>query len=548
MELRHFCHHDHPLVFNEHERQGIHCRGCREPVLGPSYSCIICNNFYHHKSCAELPLVLHHPLHLTHALILFDYEKIYKDDKTYSKCIVCKQFRKEYIYRCSHCNFNLHNKCASLPPTMKVEVHDHPLTRIWKPMNFTCDLCGKEGSVPILCPPCNFAIHPSCASCLRKVKVLRHDHPLDLIHSLEVLQSDSRVCQLCVQNVDTHYGLYYCSRCDFVAHLDCAMYYRNREYINKEFAKSKTMLENEDPELDQSVESTTYEIKKIKNNVGENGIEIATEIEHFSHEHDLKLIDEVQNNEKCNGCIRTIFPPFYSCAKCNFFLHKSCVELPKKKQHILHQHPLTLLSRSNFFQCNSCGDMCNGFMYSCEMCKFYLDVQCSLISDILTHECHKHRLILSIRSYKQRCNGCDNERLRVFRCNTCEFAIGYECATRPYITRYKQHEHPFTLCYTAEDDSGEYYCDICEEERDPKQWFYYYADCSYPAHPECILGIYPKCKFGGVYTFDCHPHPLTFVEETKDHPPCDKCGVPCVELIYQCTQCNFNMHGNECCV
>ena len=67
--------------------------------------------------------------------------------------------------------------------------------------------------------------------------------------------------------------------------------------------------ENEDAKLDQSIEST-YKFKIIE--VGEDGI--AIEIEHFSHEHDLKLTDEeVHNNEeKSDGCVRVILPPFYS--------------------------------------------------------------------------------------------------------------------------------------------------------------------------------------------------------------------------------------------
>ena len=59
---------------------------------------------------------------------------------------------------------------------------------------------------------------------------------------------------------------------------------------------------------------------------------------------------------------------------------------------------------------------------------------------------------------------------------------------------YEQHEHPFTLYYTTEDDCGEYYCDISEEERNPKHWFYYCTDCSFPAHPKCIIGQYPNVK------------------------------------------------------
>uniref|UniRef100_A0A7N2LR73 Uncharacterized protein n=1 Tax=Quercus lobata TaxID=97700 RepID=A0A7N2LR73_QUELO len=76
-------------------------------------------------------------------------------------------------------------------------------------------------------------------------------------------------------------------RCDFVAHIDCATDYRYREYINLQELKEE---ENEDSELDQSVYLATYEVKNIK--VGEDGTEIATEIQQVSHEHDLKLSDD----------------------------------------------------------------------------------------------------------------------------------------------------------------------------------------------------------------------------------------------------------------
>uniref|UniRef100_A0A2N9J3C2 Phorbol-ester/DAG-type domain-containing protein n=1 Tax=Fagus sylvatica TaxID=28930 RepID=A0A2N9J3C2_FAGSY len=269
MELQHFSHSDHPLVFNERGIYGFECMGCREPILGHNYSCTKCNLYTLHKPCAELPLGLDHPLHPKHPLILCA-EWIYRDDKEYSKCEICKEYRKEYTYRCAYCNFNIHIKCASLPPTMEVEFHDHPLTTIGKSITFTCDLCGKEGK-------------------------------------------------------------------------------------------------------------------------------------------------------------------------------------------------------------------------------------------------------------------------------------DFKCATLPLTTRYKQHEHPFTLYCTPEDDSGEYYCDICEEERDPKHWFYYCEDCNYPAHLQCILGKYPDCRFGDTYKFTWHPHRVTLIKEMKDPPRCDECHQPCEELIFQCTQCNFNIHGKGDC-
>ncbi|KAK7840228.1 uncharacterized protein LOC112037946 [Quercus suber] len=496
--LQHFCHPEHPLVFNQDERREISCFGCRETVLGPSYSCKECGKgLVHHKSCAELPLGLHHPLHPIHPLILFDEYTSYLE-KEKSKCEVCKKSRDEYTYRCYRCDFNLHVRCASLLPTLEAEFHDHPLTPFWNWITFTCNLCGikEDKGMPYLCNPCGFSIHRKCAYFPRRLKVVRHKHPLHITHSsLELHESDSRFCLLCVQKVDTCYGLYYCSICDFVAHLNCAINRRNREDINLLKLKDG---ENEDAELDQSVESAAaYKVKKIE--VGEDGTEIVTEIEHFSHGHDLKLTDEeVHNNEKCDGCIRAIFPPFYSCANCSFFLHKSCARLPMKKQHPLHQHPLTLLQKSSrgsqSFGCDACGQYCNGFVYTCVPCYFEIDVQCSLISDIFTHKGHKHRLFLSYRGFNQSCSSCDNRRNLVFRCTSCEFALDFKCATLPQTTRYKQHEHPFTLSYAAEDAYGEYYCDICEEERNPNHWFYYCADCTYPAHPKCILGEYPNKK------------------------------------------------------
>ena len=521
-QLQHFIHLKHPLLFNLDHRSGWSCAGCRESVYGPSYSCKECGGgWVHHKSCAELPLGLHHPLHSIHPLILFYPRRYSRDERQIFKCELCKEYKDEYTYQCSCCDFNLYITCASLgaPTTMEPEFHHHPLTPFWKWITFTCDLCGKKDKgMPYLCHLCDFLIHGRCSIFPHKVKVVRHNHLLHLTHSsLEFCQFDPQFCQICVQKVDTRNGLYHCSRCNFIAHLNCAIDSKNKENINlKEFKYEDEVLEP-----NESVDLVTYKVKKF--NMKEDGTQIVEEIKHISHKHDLKLTNEVPNNQICDGCVRAILPPFYSCVKCRFFLHESCAKLPPKKQHLLHQHPLILLPMkpNKFFWCRACSQKCNGFTYKCEKCKFHLDVQCSLISDILTHEGHEHPLILSYITHKQKCNCCGNKRYQVFRCTSCEFALDYKCATLPHTTSYNQHEHPFTLCYRFEDDSGEYYCDICEEERDSRHWFYYCEDCSYPAHPKCILGKYPNYKFGGVYTFDCHPHLVTLVEETKtnDDPP-----------------------------
>ncbi|KAK7855097.1 hypothetical protein CFP56_029734 [Quercus suber] len=202
----------------------------------------------------KLPLgLLHHPLHPLHPLILFSPWR-YSNNNDFSNCQVYKLNRSKYCYGCFRRNFKLHIGCGSLVPTMEVaEAHlGHPLTLLCKWIIFTCDLCGKEDNgMPYLYNPCGFGIH--------RRRAIVH---VDL-------------------NGHTHYGLYYCSICDFVAHLDCAITKGNIEDINllelkeEESIESKAMLENvKDSKLDQAVDSEICKVVKIA--VREDETDIAT--------------------------------------------------------------------------------------------------------------------------------------------------------------------------------------------------------------------------------------------------------------------------------
>ena len=551
MELQLFIH-KHPLWINEFPGKSLSyqeklsmemsgykytCNGCGEEIKGSSFFCRICD-FYLHNSCAKLPQKLPQPLHKKHPLVL---QKTSRHDGGTSKCNHCNSVCLEFFYHCPLCKFVLDIKCASsLKFIIVVEIHDHPLALFQGSIPFTCGFCGKKDvDRPYLCAICGFWIHRNCASLPHMVKCRRHKHPLKLTNSFKANQSRHQLCQLCVKKVDTNHGIYYCSSCDYVAHLGCATDEEGRDLA--------FLLEYKDLELDEFTEESSYIVKKTK--VGEDNIEIPVEIKHFSHEHDLKLIDVHENNKICDGCIRPIFPPFYNCAQCNFFLHKSCVELPCKKQHPLHRHMLTLQSmRPILVFCDACKSFTNGFTYECKACKFKLDVSCCLILDTLTHVGHEHPFILPSVTMEENCSAC-NHRMKIFRCTKCEFTLDFGCAMLPLTTKYRQHEHLFTLCYTAEDNSGEYYCDICEEERDSKQWFYYCEECSYLAHCKCIFGEFlnreygdfRNIKFGSTYTSNIHQHPLTLARhQTKDRASCDKCGRFCNELTYECATCDFN--------
>ena len=119
--------------------------------------------------------------------------------------------------------------------------------------------------------------HLKCAVLPLTVKHISHHHALSLTSSSQVNQSHRRICHLCVKKVDTE-KVYYCSKCNFVAHLDCATRegYTDEtfmlEFKDKQPLESTGMLQNKDLELDESIDSLAYVVKKKK--IGEDKIEI----------------------------------------------------------------------------------------------------------------------------------------------------------------------------------------------------------------------------------------------------------------------------------
>ncbi|MBA0678639.1 hypothetical protein Goari_019970 [Gossypium aridum] len=84
-----------------------------------------------------------------------------------------------------------------------------------------------------------------------------------------------------------------------------------------------------------------------------------------------------------------------------------------------------------------------------------------------------------------------------YRCTKrCDFTLDLECATLPLTAWYKHDRHPLTLTCFDDFDPSQHYCDLCEYERDPNDWFYYCAECDNSLHSRCALGDLPFLKIG----------------------------------------------------
>jgi hypothetical protein len=522
-------------------KKKVVCSGCEEAILfGPAYKCSVPEcTFLLHKSCIDIShIIQQHIMHPEHPLFLQlpSWQNI---------CHVCdKSCPDSCFYRCFTCDFDIHIKCAPRFRISAEDCHQHELLPTRKQIQFTCDACAEESKgIAYLCSLCGVFTHPKCAQFSRTIKITTHNHSLTRTYSFhQVEQHDNLLCQLCRKKVNTEYASYDCCECDYIAHMNCA---NNFKDVDED--QSAT------PEVDAT--QLVYLVEGI--NLAEVEGVGPQEFKHFSHpQHNLIMSNEkLMDDMHCEACMQfIIFTPFYGCAQCNFFLHIRCTKLPATiKRGIFQKHPLTLRSSdpntdaTRLFECIVCGRHRQGFLYTCNKCIYCnYDVQCCLIPNSLKHNGHQHSLYLAMRPSLETCNACGKTNDLNFVCTTCnKFTLCFRCATLPLVARYKYDTHLLQLSYTRENDFEEYYCLICEEERDnPDHWFYYCEKCKFTAHTRCLIG--ESINYGRTFTHKDHEHPLTIVQKTILCPPCDECGESFVDMAIECSQCKFNVHDKFC--
>ncbi|TXG75493.1 hypothetical protein E1A91_1Z011100v1 [Gossypium mustelinum] len=594
MSLQHFSH-QHPLVFIEsqgREIEKVYCSGCGELVSGSSFACVECG-FYLDKQCAEAPAEMNHPFHRNHNFNLLTRNPYKTGTCT---CDFCRKPCENFVYHCS-CSLDFHIKCAlfshSIAEKRNAEFQDIPridpsiitgnVTEELKKAE--CFACWK----PLLdsiyfSPNCGFYLHAKCVDLPAEINHLFHqEHPLFLQFnsqrlSCEICQEPQRpgfvystptkinqpfhrehpvllqnvneclpcqICQettelddvvyfcsickfvlhirVCLEEVNTKHGSYFCSKCHYIVHVKCAT---KESYWYYEVDSTET---EEETDSDEPVD-----LREIV-------------AEHSWHHHNLTLSGDFKDFKQCDGCLLPIDTYYYYCSQCDFFLHKACAALPAKKHLWFHYcRKLQKLTSGRIFRCVLCNILTSGFAYACDKCKGSYCLRCSLVSEMPKCEGHEHRLRYFFRKNEELCRGCGESAYYAFTCKPCKFNLHLNCLTLPLTAQHSSDAHPFKLTYHEDDDnySEGHYCDICEEERNPKHWFYHCSACNTSAHLECVLQEYPFIKPGTIYTGNDHPHPVTFVKKVEFYPECHKCGKHCLDLSLQCKTvgCSYIIH------
>ncbi|KAG4181259.1 hypothetical protein ERO13_A10G215640v2 [Gossypium hirsutum] len=299
--FRELVHQDKPISSECHsqELKRVQCFACQKSLLEFDYISHD-SGFYLHKKCFKLPLEISHLSHRYHSLFL-------EFNSDHLPCQICQETQHQgLVYCCSTCMFVLHIECVSPPPTIEdPSSHEHPFTRCLRQLPFNCDVCGTLGNyVSYICLACSLIIHKKCISLPRFIKSIWHDHPISHKYFVVDNECTTHDCLICHKEVNIECGSYYCSKCKFIIHVNCALQ-KARWYYKIELKDDFDKLLN--AMLEVGTMNPSFSVRKMMK-IGEKMINI--EMEHFSHQHNLVLSDEVKERRYCDGCSQLILTSF----------------------------------------------------------------------------------------------------------------------------------------------------------------------------------------------------------------------------------------------
>ncbi|XP_017258682.1 uncharacterized protein LOC108227831 [Daucus carota subsp. sativus] len=610
--MDHFSH-EHPLILNEDyiaRGPAEMCNACNEEIVSCKsfvFSCSRssitgfprsetrdvdekCLRFFLHKTCAELPRRIESPRNREEFLDLHIIprnkhklnHRILGGQEDIRHCDMCEQ-KMSWNYCTSELQFCVCLQCAMSQVDslrshkFKHQSHSqHPLALIQRPSSFKCDACDVEDDTKDMsykCVDCPFWMHKSCADAPTSFLFSFHDkHPLILSFSLpQAYQKFKQYCRICDWKLNRSNWLYYCSKCRFFAHFQCA---RARQHFEDIFGPSEDKEYPDLVHLPAATESSVnllFEqfIKDMSRAKNEEGCSTRRRLKDWAHgEHQLHLVtvDEL-NHEKagddvlfiCDACVKPIRNDgdlFYACVPCKYFLHKSCGELFLPTTNYQKSSDTMLYYKYSqphkLFLCYGCTNYGNGLSFRRihprqRNCLNH-HIRCSALPERIKHESHHHVLDFQSSDRFHTCKACGESAYTFRSCEDCDFRICLGCVMKASRVKHRWDPHPLRLIYDpgmVEDHEHEYECEFCSEELDTNFWFYHCNRCDLSFHLRCYEKScfldYSTIKFGAtdIVEDQLHHHGLTFVFNKKVRR-CGICKDRCVgQPVLECAPCRI---------
>ncbi|KAH6794851.1 hypothetical protein C2S52_005328 [Perilla frutescens var. hirtella] len=502
------------------------------------------------------------------------------------KCEICRSQIERIGYYCTSsdpCRFQVHVGCAQNLSVVKSFTdhpsHPHQLTLLWRPGRSTslrCDACGtvQKGN-SYICIDCQYWIHESCAALPPTGDFHHHHHPLSLIYHLplEYIKFDFE-CRICFKALLPRHWVYGCQTCRYVVHINCAITASPASTSNIDVNAAEGVIAFP-IDKNKAVEKliVPFVIKNLGGSIlgsppHDDNEMVKGKYKFHNHVHELTLISSSSSSSLSLHDIEEEEEEENNNDDLNFG-NQLEILLPSHPLHLEEpNHNLNLQTppKLDLTLCRICRSYTNGLFYECTKCDdFKADIKCASLPDTIKHAAHpQHHLklltieITSESSYLERmCTACGGNTIYdvCYRCDICEIIMHASCALLPAtVTNPVWDKHPLPLTFDASvNHPSGFYCDICEEEMNPKRWMYHCHHCDFSLHPDCFpnaSGEYRNIKFGQRYDVGAvHHHPLAYqLLSTKLR--CDVCGErkDFGSRGFQCHShaCNFFMCFDPC--
>jgi hypothetical protein len=135
--------------------KSFRCDGCNCVGVGSRYRC----NFDLHEFCATCPPTATFAFHGQHPLTL---ERAAFPGENQRRCDLCDTPIQGMHYSCHPCDFDVHPVCSQLPVAAVSPLHPEHLVVLTLADPMACTHCGTVCVWRYRCAPCKVNLHPRC--------------------------------------------------------------------------------------------------------------------------------------------------------------------------------------------------------------------------------------------------------------------------------------------------------------------------------------------------------------------------------------------------
>jgi hypothetical protein len=142
-EIAHDAHKEHPLVLHDLTGNRFRCKGCGCRGVGSRYRCAACD-FDLHELCATCPPTAPIAFHGQHPLTFELDPDVSLNDSEYRFCDLCGTSIQGMHYSCRPCGFDVHPVCSQLPVAAVSPLHPEHLVMLTVAAPTACTRCGTD--------------------------------------------------------------------------------------------------------------------------------------------------------------------------------------------------------------------------------------------------------------------------------------------------------------------------------------------------------------------------------------------------------------------